>query len=177
MIHLVLGGARSGKSRYGVALVADYVAKGYECLFVATAQALDEEMAARISRHQTERAQDELPWQMLECPLALSECIEANAQDNRVILIDCLTLWLTNQLLEGDAWCDAKAALLRALKTAPGAIVLISNEVGSGVVPGDPLSRRFVDEAGWLHQAIAELADKVVLVCAGLPLTLKNADA
>ena len=176
MIHLVLGGARSGKSRHGVALVADYVAKGYECLFVATAQGLDEEMQARIARHQDERRWDGLPWQTLECPLDLSACIDNHAREKRVILVDCLTLWLSNQLLQGD-WQQAKAALLSSLQSAPGSIVLISNEVGWGVVPADPLSRRFVDEAGWLHQAIAELADSVVLVSAGLPLYLKGAAA
>ncbi|TVP15474.1 bifunctional adenosylcobinamide kinase/adenosylcobinamide-phosphate guanylyltransferase [Shewanella sp. KCT] len=174
MMHLVLGGARSGKSRHGLSLVADYVAKGYECLFVATAQGLDEEMRARIARHQDERREDGLPWQTLECPLHLSACIETHAREKRVILVDCLTLWLTNQLLEGDDWPSAKAALLRALETAPGAVVLISNEVGCGVVPADPLSRRYVDEAGWLHQAIAQRAQQVVLVIAGLPLILKD---
>lgn len=175
MIHFILGGARSGKSRYGIAVAADYVAKGEHCLFVATAQAFDEEMALRIERHKMERDIDALPWQTIECPLDLSECLVTQAKNDRVILVDCLTLWLTNHLLNGKSdWPKVKAQFLHLLATLPGDIILISNEVGMGIVPADPLSRRFVDEAGWLHQAIAKLADEVVLVTAGLPMVLKG---
>ncbi|GIU44589.1 bifunctional adenosylcobinamide kinase/adenosylcobinamide-phosphate guanylyltransferase [Shewanella algidipiscicola] len=175
MIHLVLGGARSGKSSHGVALVSHYVARGAEALFIATAQAFDDEMTARIARHQAERAGDEIAWRMLECPLDLSECLAQQAHAKQVILVDCLTLWLTNQLLSDEHdWPQVKAQLLATLTALPGDVILISNEVGSGIVPADPLSRRFVDEAGWLHQAIAALADEVTLVTAGLPMRLKG---
>ncbi|QYJ85545.1 bifunctional adenosylcobinamide kinase/adenosylcobinamide-phosphate guanylyltransferase [Shewanella mesophila] len=173
MIHFILGGARSGKSSYGLKLAANYVAKGDECLFVATAEAFDDEMACRIERHKIERAA--LAWKTFECPLDLSQCLIKQAKNDRVILVDCLTLWLTNHLLNPSSdWSQTKADFLRALSRLPGRIILISNEVGTGVVPGDPLSRRFVDEAGWLHQAIAKLADEVVLVTAGLPMILKG---
>ena len=175
MIHFILGGARSGKSSYGLELAANYVAEGDECLFVATAEAFDDEMACRIERHKIERDSGTLAWKTFECPLDLSECLTKQAKNGQVILVDCLTLWLTNHLLNPSSdWTQVKADFLHALSTLPGRIIFISNEVGTGVVPGDPLSRRFVDEAGWLHQAIAKLADEVVLVTAGLPMRLKG---
>ncbi|MCG9697604.1 bifunctional adenosylcobinamide kinase/adenosylcobinamide-phosphate guanylyltransferase [Shewanella sp. Isolate11] len=189
MIHLILGGARSGKSSFALAQVEQYVAKGSSCLFIATAQGFDDEMQSRIARHRLEREVSDLPWQTIECPLDLNTCLTQHAKVGQVILVDCLTLWLTNQLLseelQGDKlqggelqdsesnWHEVKAELLNTLSTLQGDVLLVSNEVGCGVVPADPLSRRFVDEAGWLHQAIAEIADKVTLVTAGLPLSLK----
>lgn len=179
MIHLVLGGARSGKSRYGEILAARLFEQGYVCHYVATAQALDEEMRARITRHQHERHVSSLSWQLHEHPLQLADCLHQLAPqltDSCVVLVDCLTLWLTNELLRPSPdWPAQKQALLACLATLPGQIILISNEVGSGIVPMGELSRQFVDEAGWLNQAVAALADDVTLVVAGLPLVLKRA--
>lgn len=208
MIHLILGGARSGKTRYATEAAAALSAQGYECIYIATAQALDEEMSSRIARHRQDRAEDVLEWITVETPLLLAESLAQYAAKKRVIIVDCMTLWLTNQLLahetltdssaeQGKAkecqisagcvggadgmdsnevsWSGAKAALLKLLPTLEGEIYLVSNEVGCGIVPLGELNRRFVDEAGWLHQEIARLADSVVLVTAGLPMTLKGA--
>ncbi|KZK68383.1 bifunctional adenosylcobinamide kinase/adenosylcobinamide-phosphate guanylyltransferase [Shewanella baltica] len=204
MIHLVLGGARSGKSRYGEALVRQYTALGFDACYVATAQALDDEMATRIAKHQAGRTDDGIEWQLFEESLALTALLKRLAKPGRVILVDCLTLWLTNQLLASSAkiddepastewhatdfitsasstsndealasWQGEKSAFVDSLAELEGVVVLISNEVGSGIVPLGELSRQFVDEAGWLNQAVAALADNVTLVVAGLPLALK----
>lgn len=204
MIHLVLGGARSGKSRYGEALVRQYTALGFDACYVATAQALDDEMATRIAKHQAGRTDDGIEWQLFEESLALTALLKRLAKPGRVILVDCLTLWLTNQLLASNAkvddepaptewnatdfitstsqasndealasWQAEKTAFVDSLAELEGVVVLISNEVGSGIVPLGELSRQFVDEAGWLNQAVAALADNVTLVVAGLPLALK----
>ncbi|WP_413489804.1 bifunctional adenosylcobinamide kinase/adenosylcobinamide-phosphate guanylyltransferase [Shewanella baltica] len=204
MIHLVLGGARSGKSRYGEALVRQYTALGFDACYVATAQALDDEMATRIAKHQAGRTDDGIEWQLFEESLALTALLKRLAKPGRVILVDCLTLWLTNQLLASCAkiddepastewhatdfitsasspsndealasWLAEKTAFVDSLAELEGVVVLISNEVGSGIVPLGELSRQFVDEAGWLNQAVAALADNVTLVVAGLPLALK----
>ncbi|MGI2131828.1 bifunctional adenosylcobinamide kinase/adenosylcobinamide-phosphate guanylyltransferase [Shewanella baltica] len=204
MIHLVLGGARSGKSRYGEALVRQYTALGFDACYVATAQALDDEMATRIAKHQAGRTDDGIEWQLFEESLALTALLKRLAKPGRVILVDCLTLWLTNQLLASSAkidddpaptewnatdfipsasstsndealasWQAEKTAFVDSLAELEGVVVLISNEVGSGIVPLGELSRQFVDEAGWLNQAVAALADNVTLVVAGLPLALK----
>ncbi|NMH64922.1 bifunctional adenosylcobinamide kinase/adenosylcobinamide-phosphate guanylyltransferase [Shewanella salipaludis] len=175
MIHLVLGGARSGKSSYGESLVQALAREGHECLYLATATAGDGEMAARIARHRRQRQAGGLDWQLHEVPLALADALTALAAANRVILVDCLTLYLTNELLQCPAdWPGHKARLLACLPGLPGDIILISNEVGSGIVPMGELSRQFVDEAGWLNQAMAQVADSVTLVVAGLPLPLKG---
>ncbi|MGI2096655.1 bifunctional adenosylcobinamide kinase/adenosylcobinamide-phosphate guanylyltransferase [Shewanella glacialipiscicola] len=201
MIHLVLGGARSGKSRYGEALVRQYTALGFDACYVATAQALDDEMATRIAKHQAGRSDDGVEWQLFEEPLALTATLARLAKPGRVILVDCLTLWLTNQLLVSNHqvndepaptewsasdfvtttstdkalanWQAEKTAFVDALTELEGVVILVSNEVGSGIVPLGELSRQFVDEAGWLNQAVAALADNVTLVIAGLPLALK----
>jgi len=204
VIHLVLGGARSGKSRYGEALVRQYTALGFDACYVATAQALDDEMATRIAKHQAGRTDDGIEWQLFEESLALTALLKRLAKPGRVILVDCLTLWLTNQLLASSAkiddepastewhatdfitsasstsndealasWQAEKTAFVDSLAELEGVVVLISNEVGSGIVPLGELSRQFVDEAGWLNQAVAALADNVTLVVAGLPLALK----
>ncbi|NRD30826.1 bifunctional adenosylcobinamide kinase/adenosylcobinamide-phosphate guanylyltransferase [Shewanella sp. DC2-4] len=206
MIHLVLGGARSGKSRYGEALVRQYTALGFDACYVATAQALDDEMATRIAKHQAGRSDDGIEWQLFEESLALTALLKQLAKPGRVILVDCLTLWLTNQLLASNvniddepaptewnatdfavstfatstsddkayaSWQAEKTAFVDSLVELEGVVVLISNEVGSGIVPLGELSRQFVDEAGWLNQAVATLADNVTLVVAGLPLALK----
>lgn len=170
MIELVLGGARSGKSRFAEARV---VAQGLEKHYVATAQALDDEMQARIRHHQAGRGD---AWVLHEEPIALATTIEQHAKNSRVILVDCLTLWITNCLLHRDAglWLAERERFLHSLTEAQGNIVMVSNEVSWGIVPMDALSRRFVDETGRLHQDIAAIADRVTLVVAGLPQTLKS---
>lgn len=165
---LILGGARSGKSRFAEQQATE---SGKRLVYVATAQALDDEMQLRISHHQQQRATG---WLTVEEPLALAATLQAQATANTCILVDCLTLWLTNLLLAGDAVFEReRAALLAALPSLPGELLLVSNEVGMGIVAADPLSRRFVDEAGRLHQALAQACDRVTLVVAGLPLALK----
>ena len=166
---LVIGGARSGKSRYAQARAE---ALALEPVYVATAQAFDAEMALRIARHQADRGPQ---WRTVEAPLALAETIAVQATANRVLLVDCLTLWLTNLILGEHDPVAARAALLDSLRAAAGPIVLVTNEVGLGIVPENALARRFRDEAGWLNQALAAVVDEVQLVTAGLPLRLKGA--
>ena len=166
MIELVLGGARSGKSRYAE---RQAVNSGLECIYLATAQALDAEMGARILLHQQQRE----GWVTVEEPLNLAQTLRNMAQPQRCIMVDCLTLWLSN-CLHQEMWAVAKAEFLACLPTLPGSIILVSNEVGSGIVPLGELTRQFVDESGWLHQAVAGYADKVTWVVAGLPQVLKD---
>mgnify|MGYP000895693159 CR=1 FL=1 len=164
---LVLGGARSGKSRHAEELIASQPAPW---IYIATAQAFDEEMRGRIVAHRARRASG---WHTVEAPLALADAIEAHS--GRPILVDCLTLWLSNQMLsQPDALAAAIDTLLATLRSAPGPIVLVSNEVGLGIVPENALARAFRDEQGRLNQAVAALAERVVFMAAGLPLTLKG---
>lgn len=174
MIHLVLGGARSGKSSFALALCNERAAKrNLNKHFVAAATAFDGEMESRIARHQQERGDD---WQLSETPLALIERIQ-QAQQGDLLLVDCLTLWLNNQLYhhpEQDIEQLFKV-VAECLQTTPADVVLIANEVGLGVIPMGAVSRQFVDAAGWLNQAIARVADEVTFVAAGLPVVLKSA--
>ena len=184
MIHLVLGGARSGKTRFGMQAAKMCSDKGFQCVYIATAQPLDDEMSDRIKRHQQERDADNVNWLTTETPLELVTALREFAREDRVIMVDCLTLWLTNHLLLDDSstvfadpehrWSKEKQQLLDILPQLPGEIYLISNEVGCGIVPLGEISRRFVDEAGWLHQDIAAIADTVTLVTAGIPMRLKG---
>jgi adenosylcobinamide kinase/adenosylcobinamide-phosphate guanylyltransferase len=168
-ITLVLGGARSGKSRYAERLVEAAAAHGTYC---ATAEAGDAEMAARIAAHRAGRGAF---WRTVEAPLALAATIVAEAAADRPLLVDCLTLWLSNLILAERQPVEAEIAGLRAaLRDANGPVVLVANEVGMGLVPETPLGREFRDAAGWLNQEIAGLADRVVFVAAGLPLVLKG---
>lgn len=172
MIELILGGARSGKSLHAEQLAQR---SGLEVHYIATATAWDDEMRARIKAHQQRRPDHFI---LHEAPLALAETLQEQAREDRFLLVDCLTLWLTNQLLESpDALDETCQVLIDSLARLPGRIVLVSNEVGMGVVPTDALSRRFVDESGRLHQAIAQVADQVWWVVAGLPQCLKSARA
>ncbi|MCJ8170180.1 bifunctional adenosylcobinamide kinase/adenosylcobinamide-phosphate guanylyltransferase [Atopomonas sediminilitoris] len=169
MHELILGGARSGKSRLAEQRAQ---ASGLRVITIATAQALDEEMHARIAKHRADRPSH---WQVIEEPLALASTLQQAAQADTCLVVDCLTLWLSNLLLLDDparlaAERDALTALLGRL---PGRLILVSNETGLGVVPLGQLSRDFVDQAGWLHQAIAARCERVTLCVAGLPLTLK----
>jgi adenosylcobinamide kinase/adenosylcobinamide-phosphate guanylyltransferase len=169
-----LGGARSGKSRLAEAkAVALAETRGLEKVYLATAQPLDDEMAQRIAHHQASRQQ--AGWTTIEEPLSLASRLAQRQQTQPVMLIDCLTLWLTNLLmLEDEArFLTEREAFLAQLSQRQSPVVLESNEVGQGIVPLGELSRRFVDEAGRLHQAVAALADEVYFVTAGLPLKLK----
>jgi adenosylcobinamide kinase/adenosylcobinamide-phosphate guanylyltransferase len=165
---LVLGGARSGKSAFAEKLVAD---SGLKPVYLATATAGDDEMRARIAQHRARRGEG---WTTIEEPLALTETLSRQATDGRAVLVDCLTLWLSNVMLAGRPVEDETAALCAALRLAAGPVVLVTNEVGMGLVPETPLGRRFRDAAGHLNQAVAALADRVIFVAAGLPLMLKD---
>ncbi|MCQ2034515.1 MULTISPECIES: bifunctional adenosylcobinamide kinase/adenosylcobinamide-phosphate guanylyltransferase [Stutzerimonas stutzeri subgroup] len=171
MLELILGGARSGKSRFAERLAAD---SGLAVTYIATSQPLDGEMTERIAHHRERRPAH---WTLVEEPLQLARVLREQAAANRCLLVDCLTLWLTNLLMLDDAarLAEERNALLECLDGLPGRILLVSNETGLGVVPLGELTRRYVDEAGWLHQAVAERAQRVTFMVAGLPMTLKDA--
>ena len=178
---LILGGARSGKSRYAEQLAS---ASGKEVIYVATARAGDVEMAVRIVKHRQQRP---VNWTTVEEPLALGAVIAQWSAPERVVLIDCITLWLSNLLFNGGVehpevgqieapprFASERRNLLQALGNVNGDVILVSNEVGSGIVPAGAVSRWFVDEAGWLNQDLAASCGKVTLVVAGLPMHLKG---
>jgi adenosylcobinamide kinase/adenosylcobinamide-phosphate guanylyltransferase len=171
-VTLVLGGARSGKSRFAESLAAS---AGAAKVYLATGEALDHEMSARIARHRAERAA--AMWETIEEPIRLPEVIAAEARPGRVILVDCLTLWLSNLMLAERDVAAAGMELVSALGAAACPLVLVSNEVGMGLVPENALARAFRDEQGRLNQRIAEVVPNVVFVAAGLPLVLKGAAA
>lgn len=166
MIELVLGGARSGKSAYAQRQAQ---ASGLAVAYFATAQAGDDEMRARIARHRADRP---AAWRTVEEPLALADALAREASADACLLVDCLTLWLTNVMLaEREAEIDR---LLEVAPALPGRLIFVSNEVGWGIVPENALARRFRDAQGRLNQRLAALADEVTLVAAGLPLKLKS---
>ncbi|WP_020185011.1 bifunctional adenosylcobinamide kinase/adenosylcobinamide-phosphate guanylyltransferase [Methylopila sp. 73B] len=167
-VTLVLGGARSGKSRFAEGLVT---ATGLDLVYVATAQAFDDEMRERIARHRADRAGE--GWRTVEAPLALAGVVAAESAPGTALLVDCLTLWLTNVML-ADLDVEREVdGLLVALGAAQAPVVLVSNEVGYGIVPENALARAFRDHQGRLNQLVAAIADRVTLVAAGLPLNLK----
>jgi adenosylcobinamide kinase / adenosylcobinamide-phosphate guanylyltransferase len=170
MRTLILGGARSGKSALAERLAHE---SRREVVYVATAQAGDEEMALRIAHH---RARRPASWLSVEEPLHLADALRAHAREDRVVLVDCLTLWLSNVLgdTHSSRFDQERSLLLDALSTLPGEVLMVSNEVGLGIVPLGELTRRFVDEAGRLHQSIAAASERVLFVAAGLPLVLKG---
>ena len=174
MQHLVLGGARSGKSHYAEQLA---LASHKEVIYIATGSAGDDEMQARIEKHQAARPKY---WQTIEEPVLLADVIERYANTHHCLLVDCLTLWLSNILFDSqgnyqeDVFLQQKQALLNELPHIHADIILVSNEVGSGIIPIDSMSRRFVDEAGRLHQQLAKLCSHVTLVTAGLAQQLKQ---
>ena len=193
--ELILGGQRSGKSRRAELLARDWLAQSpdHAGVFVATAQAWDVEMCERIARHQADRA-ERLPGMLtVEEPLALADVLERHSKPRTIVVIDCLTLWLTNLLMppqsdentvnidenkEIDAAVrsarSSLAMLLLAFKNAPGPVVLVGNEIGLGVIPLGREIRTFVDELGRLNQEVAASCARVTLMVAGLPLTLKG---
>jgi adenosylcobinamide kinase/adenosylcobinamide-phosphate guanylyltransferase len=172
MRELILGGARSGKSALAEQRAE---ASGLKVTYIATAQALDGEMAGRIAHHQRRRPQH---WQLVEEPLHLAEVLRRHATPEHCLLVDCLTLWLSNLLaaepVDEECFFRQREDFLDQLTRLPGQIILVSNEVGLGVVPIGRLSRRFCDESGRLHQAVAERCDRVTFVTAGLPMSLKG---
>ena len=170
MLQLILGGARSGKSRLAEKLAAE---SGCAVTYIATSQPLDGEMSERVRHHRERRP---VEWALIEEPVELARVLRDNARADACLLVDCLTLWMTNLLMLEDPQrlSAERDALLECLAELPGEIVFVSNETGMGVVPLGELTRRYVDEAGWLHQALAERCQRVVLTVAGLPLTLKG---
>ncbi len=165
---LVLGGARSGKSAHAEKLARE---TGLSRVYLATAQAFDDEMRERIQRHQADRADQ--GWRTVEEPIALAAAIERHSKPDTVLLVDCLTLWLTNVMLAGEDVAVMSDALLGAVAAASGPVILVSNEVGMGIVPESSLGRAFRDAQGRLNQAVARAVPHVVFIAAGLPLTLK----
>ena len=185
MIHFVLGGARSGKSRFAEQQALELAIKqGKQAVNIATATAIDAEMDSRIVQHQSDRGARGDSWQLIECPLALAETL-TDLDNNNVYLLDCLTLWLNNQLYavheENSAQqgqhlqteIDNLSARLAAINAD---IIIVSNEIGLGVVPMGESTRLYVDYCGWLNQKVAEVSDKVTLVTAGIPLCIKSND-
>ncbi|EEX92227.1 adenosylcobinamide kinase/adenosylcobinamide-phosphate guanylyltransferase [Vibrio orientalis CIP 102891 = ATCC 33934] len=177
-IHLILGGARSGKSRYAEHCVSEFAHQSNKH-YIATAIAFDEEMKARIAHHQRSRGDS---WTEHECPTELATLL-TRFDSGDVVLVDCLTLWLNNIIYnDGVALSENQiqqrvSELVEVLGTTSAQVILVSNEVGLGVVPMGEVSRLFVDNAGWMNQAIAKVAEQVTFVAAGLPMTLKGAKA
>jgi len=184
-LHLILGGARSGKSRHAEQLA---LAAPGPVTYIATARAGDAEMAARIAHHRERRPPE---WATMEAPIQLAAALRQAAAPGATVLIDCLTLWLTNLLFDPSAetppdasqddpaapparFALERSAFLAGLAGLPGLIIVVSNEIGLGVVPMGALTRFFVDEMGRLNQDVAALADRVTLTVAGLPLALKG---
>jgi len=173
-IHLILGGARSGKSAYAEKLATD---SGQPVTYIATAQVYDVEFGQRVEHHKVRRPAH---WKTVEQPFNLGATLQAHAKANEVVIVDCLTLWLAQCICpdcdrpENLSWQHERSALLETLPTLAGTVLLVSNEVGMGIVPLGEINRQFQDEQGRLNQAIAQLADKVSFIAAGLPLTLKG---
>jgi adenosylcobinamide kinase/adenosylcobinamide-phosphate guanylyltransferase len=166
--HLVIGGARSGKSRFAQGLAEEYAK---DITLIVTAEVFDEEMAARVEKHRADRPAH---WHVVEAPLELPEAIEQACAKSEFVLVDCLTLWLSNVLCTQAQQLEERMnALCAAVQSASNQLVLVSNEVGWSIVPDNALARVFRDEQGRLNQRIAELCERVTLVAAGLPLALK----
>jgi len=170
MKQLILGGVRSGKSKMAEQQALD---TGLEVIYIATASAGDGEMQQRIKKHQQQRPTN---WQLIEEPLMLADALQQHAKTDHCLLVDCLTLWLTNLLLNEDntLFKTQRDAFINTIATLPGQLIFVSNETGLGVVPMGELSRRYCDEAGLLHQQLAQHCDRVILSVAGLPHVLKG---
>ena len=171
MKQLILGGARSGKSYYAETCATE---SGLDVIYVATAQALDDEMQQRIKHHQQQRP---VHWQLIEEPINLVSTLKDNANNKTCILVDCLTLWLSNQLCSEENKTQLQGNinnLINILPELPGKIIFVSNEVSMGIIPMGEINRQFVDEAGRLHQRLATVCDKVTLMVAGIPSQIKG---
>lgn len=170
MKHLVLGGARSGKSRYAQNMADN---TGRHVVYVATAGADDAEMQARIEKHKQIRPPH---WQLVEEQIHLADVLLQHDAADRILLVDCLTLWLSNLLCVGNdkQLTDECEKLLKVIPGLQANLLLVSNEVGQGIVPANELARRFIDEAGWLHQRLTELCSQVTFMVAGIPQVLKT---
>ena len=170
MMQLILGGARSGKSR-----LAEQIAKdsNLNVTYIATAQAFDHEMQARIDHHQAQRPGH---WTVIEEPLYLADCLIELDQPNQLILVDCLTLWMSNLLMHENAELQMQQCqkLLDIIPILQAEVILVSNETGLGVIPMGEISRKFVDESGRLHQQLGQIAEKVIFCVAGFPMMLKG---
>lgn len=167
---LILGGVRSGKSRLAEKLAQQST---LPVIYIATATSDDEEMRQRIALHQAHRPKN---WQVIEEPIQLASTLRHHATASHCLLVDCLTLWLTNLLVQNDEqqFVSERQAFLQTLPDLPGKIVMVSNETNLGITPLGELSRRYCDEAGNLHQEIAQLCDQVIMTIAGLPMILKG---
>ncbi len=166
---LILGGARSGKSALAEAMA---VASGHRLVYLATGQAVDEEMAARIAEHQARRD----GWTTVEEPLAVPRALAERASEGCVVLVDCLSFWLAN-LMEAERDIERETdRLVRVLRNLPGAAIFVGNEVGHDIVPANELARRFRDANGRMNQQVAAASQRVILTVAGLPMILKNKD-
>lgn len=165
---LVLGGARSGKSSYAEKMV---VSSGLQPLYLATGRAFDKEMESRIAIHRDRRGSE---WQTVEEPLDLIGALTLHVAADRFVLVDCLTLWLTNLMMAERDIATETASLVAMLPDLAGSVVFVSNEVGLGIVPENRMAREFRDHAGFLHQAVAAIADEVYFMAAGLPLKMKG---
>lgn len=187
MLHLVLGGARSGKSSFSESWVLSHV-ENKQPIYIATAKSLDAEMQQRIEHHQQQRSAQH--WRLIECGEHLTEALK-NAHEGDVVLVDCITLWLTSHVMIAESIVKKSLnnaeelsanqylsqqieALIDSLNKHPATIVLVANEIGLGVIPMGEITRLFVDHAGWLNQKLASIAERVTLVTAGLPMTLKS---
>ncbi len=173
-IHLILGGARSGKSAFAEKLATD---SGQPVTYIATAQVYDPEFGQRVEHHKNRRPAH---WKTVEQSFSLGEALQAHAKADEVIIVDCLTLWLAQCICpdcdrpQNLSWQQERSTLLDVLPSLQGTVLLVSNEVGMGIVPLGEINRQFQDEQGRLNQAIAQLADQVSFIAAGLPLTLKG---
>lgn len=167
-ITLVLGGARSGKSAFAEKLVQD---RNLNQIYIATAEVLDDEMHLRVEHHKESRGQG---WLTVEEPIDIASVINKHSSAENVILVDCLTLWLSNIMAQELSLKTMFKNLVTALENAKGSVILVSNEVGLGIVPSNALAREFRDEAGRLNQMIAQAANNVYFTAAGLPMQLKK---
>lgn len=167
-ISFILGGARSGKSRFAENLAFE---TGLQRQYLATSQIFDEEMRERIATHRRQRGEG---WQTHEVPLELTSALPAIAKPDTVVLVDCLTLWLTNLMMAERAVDEEAVQLVQSLDRLQGPVIFVSNEVGLGIVPENRMARHFRDHAGRLHQNLAARADEVYFIAAGLPLKMKG---
>lgn len=174
MKQLIIGGARSGKSRFAQNYATEWQSRTQgEVIVIATAEVTDGAMAKRVAHHKINRPQH---WRVVETTVNLTAALEKFSRQDNLIMVDCLTLWLSNIQLRDLNWIEVKQELLDCVLKLPGELIFISNEVGQGVVPLGELSRTFVDESGWLHQSLAQRVDQVTTVIAGLPLILKSTE-